>query len=209
VERKQGTKALFVRTTCKCPDRDYTVSDSCNEAGAAASLSNCVRAWIYQAPEINFQDLSNVQLGYVRSTGADIDFQGKIKKSLFCRIDAYEDVEFGGEECPADIRNNVFFNTIMRTKDFQFEEGTTVTENIFMNVKSGDDFEIKDGGAVGPTTITNNLFGDIEIADDCKVEAGAGAGLTISTNNCNTFTHPIGSECNNPPFSTGFSCLPS
>lgn len=206
VERQQGTNSLFIRTTCKCPTRDYTVSDSCTP-NAGASLSNCVQAYISQAPEINFQDLSSVQLGYVKSTTKDIDFQGKVEKSLFCRIDAHEDVEFGGGSCPAKLENNVFFNTVMN-KDFQFEEGATLRENILFDVNIGDDFEVKDETGSFNTVIQDNLFGNIEVGDDCKIAPGAATGVTISSNYCGSFTHSSGSGCTIFPFgSSGFSCL--
>jgi len=206
MEKKQGANKFFMRWSCRCPDRDYTVSDSCT-ANAGASLSNCVRAWIVQAPEINFQDLSSVQLGYVRSTDKDIDFQGKVQKSIFCRIDAHEDVEIGGGFCPAKLQNNVFFNTVMK-KDFQFEEGATMKSNIFFNVEVGDDFEVKDETGSYTTTIKDNLFGTVQVADDCKIAAGV-SGVTINNNYCGTFTHSVGSSgCGDPPFADpGFSCL--
>eukprot|EP00588_Corethron_pennatum_P023646 CAMPEP_0194314810 /NCGR_PEP_ID=MMETSP0171-20130528/11622_1 /TAXON_ID=218684 /ORGANISM="Corethron pennatum, Strain L29A3" /LENGTH=684 /DNA_ID=CAMNT_0039070369 /DNA_START=213 /DNA_END=2268 /DNA_ORIENTATION=+ len=172
MEQKQGKKKYFMRWSCRCPDRDYTVSEAC-DPNAGAFLSNCVRAWIVQAPEINFQDLSSVQLGYVRSTEKDIDFQGKVDKSIFCRIDAHEDVEIGGGECPANLQHNVFFNTVMK-KDFQFEEGATMQNNILFNVEVGDDLEIKDEPGTYTTTIVNNLFGHVQVPDDCKIATGVG-----------------------------------
>jgi len=89
-----------------------------------------------QSSEINFQDLSDVQLGYIESTGADVDFQGSVEHSQFCRVTAYEDVEFGGEECPANIQYNVFWE-IDIGDDLQFEEGTAVNSNIFFNIDMG------------------------------------------------------------------------
>jgi len=205
MEPKQGKKGFFMRWSCRCPDRDYTVSDAC-DPNAGAFLSNCVRAWIVQAPEINFQDLSSVQLGYVRSTNKDIDFQGKVDKSLFCRIDAHEDVELGGGDCPADLQHNVFFNTVMK-KDFQLEEGATLRNNILFNVEVGDDFEIKGEPGTYTTTIEDNLFGHVQVPDDCKIATGVGA-VTINGNYCTTFTHSSGSGCGNLPWANpGFSCL--
>ena len=80
--------------------------------------------------------MKDVQLGWVQSLNGDIDFQGSIERSQFCRVTAGEDVEFGGygnHTCHATVVNNVFHEMHV-TDDVQFEEGTYVDSNIFFNV---------------------------------------------------------------------------
>jgi len=80
--------------------------------------------------------MKDVQLGWVQSLNGDIDFQGTIERSQFCRVTAGEDVEFGGygnHTCHATVVNNVF-HEMHATDDVQFEEGTYVDSNIFFNL---------------------------------------------------------------------------
>jgi len=205
----------FMRTTCKCPTQNYTYSDGCDTTGAAASLSNCIEGYLSLGSEINFHDLRDVQFGIVKTTDptdGDVDFQGHIKRSMFCKIDAAEDVEFGGgnSSCSADLRNNVFFDVEM-VDDVQFEEGTTLENNIFFDLTANDDFKFqKSDDGDFPTTIINNYFREVVVADKCSIESGFSVLglLDIENNSCNNFVENGDNFCTtNAHISGGFTCL--
>lgn len=207
---KSQLGVYFLRTKCKCPIRDYTVSDGCDTTGATASLSNCIQGYLSQNSEINFHDVSNVQLGYVKSTSGDIDFQGFITRSMFCRIDSAEDVEYGGGDssCAAKLTNNFFFNTDV-TDDLQFEEGTTLKNNFFFDVQASDDFKFQsDISGAFTTTISNNYFRTVYVHDKCRIDTDTPPqNLIIFNNYCNTFTENGGTFCSANFGSPKFSCL--
>ena len=90
VETDQTTGEKFLRTSCKCPDRIYTNTSN------PGSLFNCILTEITEVEEeINFGQLYWVQLGVVRASGEDVDFQGDTRRNRICLVDAFEDVEFG------------------------------------------------------------------------------------------------------------------
>ena len=195
--------STFVRTKCACPKRNYSVSEPC-PGGNAAHLSNCIQAWLSQEPEINFGNLHNVLLGYVRATGfeADVDYQGTVTNSRVCRTTGH-DIEFGGGICPAHIEGNRFDHFEM-ADDLQFEEGTTIVGNSFGTVNIGDKLKVADDSGTFATTITDNYFDHIHVTDECEDETGS---ATITNNECITSSGTL-DNCNNSPFAApGFSCF--
>ena len=84
VETHQLTGERFLRTSCKCPDRIYTNTSN------PGALSNCILSTITEIEEeINFGQLSRVQLGVVMASGEDVDFQGDTERIRICLVDAF------------------------------------------------------------------------------------------------------------------------
>lgn len=212
VEQSQTTGSYFMRTTCSCPSRDYSVSNGCDDTYATASLSNCIQGYLSQGSEINFQNVKDVQFGIVKTTAEDVDFQGTIQRSMFCKIDSAQDVEFGGGNitCAATFKNNVVFDLEM-ADDTQFEEGTTVNSNIIFKLQANDDFKFQeDIGGAYTTTITNNYFREVTVAQECKFDPlFVIADLDIASNYCSNFNEVVGSVCSSSsyPIQAGFSCI--
>ena len=222
-EKMQGTgpiSALFLRTSCRCPSRDYSVSDSCAPA-TQANLSNCIIGEITSVDqEINFGTLSNVQIGRVSATGTDdegkpvdIDFQGDASGSHFCELEADGDIEFGGEACPIQFSDNSVMS-IQTGLDFQFEEGTWVgPNNRFGDLDIGDDWQFNgSAAATRETKIWNNSFGDVEAGmtpgenGKCNYNDGHAVGdADIYGNSCSTFVIPSDGDCDD--VYDGFDCV--
>jgi len=212
VEQSQ-TGSWFLRTTCSCPSRDYRPSNGCDDTYAMASLSNCIQGYLSLSSEINFQNVKNVQFGIVKTTNpadGDVDFQGTIERSMFCKIDSAEDVEFGGgnSACAATFKDNVVFDVEM-ADDIQFEEGTTVDNNIIFKLKANDDFKFQeDNDGVYTTTITNNKFKDVVVDGECEFDTNfVPDDLVLAPlNYCLNFNEAGGNLCSNNPIQAGFSC---
>jgi len=215
-----------LRITCKCPERDYSVSNAC-QPWTQANLSNCIKGEITNdgAYEINFGDLTNVQIGHVHATGTyvegpdtkgyDIDFQGDVTGSHFCELESDEgDLEFGGEACPIHFSSNSVMNVNLgwvntggvKGGDFKFEEGAWVTNNSFGDVAATDDFQFNGStGAIRTTVIVDNSFGVIDIDDECNYNNGQDpADVDISGNGCTSLDMGDPSDCGD--VFAGFSC---
>lgn len=202
-----GFPLFGLRTSCACPVRDYTYSDAC-EPQNQANLQHCITYELSSPTEINFGDLTNVHFYRVEVTGADqdIDFQGETKDSLFCELDAGEDIEFGGGACPIQFHNNEVHH-IVTGKDLQFEEGTWVgPDNVFLDVDVGDDFQFNaDGVAIRNTEIFDNMWGNIDVNDKCNYNIPE-ANIDISGNTCVWFDVNDDGECD-PTIYGGFDCV--
>jgi len=144
-----------------------------------------------------------------RVTGADqdIDFQGETKNSLFCELDAGEDIEFGGGPCPIQFHNNEV-HSMVTGKDLQFEHGTWVgPDNTFLNVDIGDDFQFtEDAGFTRDTKVFDNTWGNIDVDDKCNFKDIAEADVDVSGNTCAFFDVNDDSDCD-PTVYDGFDCV--
>lgn len=211
IEKRQGSivSPLFLRTTCKCPDRDYEYSEAC-EPLAQANLKNCIKGEITANHEINFGSLENVQLGHVESIGSskDIDFQGDVFNSRFCHLEAGEDIEFGGGECPIQFSES-FVRRMTTGEDLQFEKGTWVgPNNFFGSVNIGDDFQFNnDSGATRDTEIWDSTWNNIDAGGKCNYNDGIlESSISVSGNTCRDFNVANDSDCD-PTVFGGFSCV--
>mmetsp|Transcript_10565 Transcript_10565/g.22737 ORF Transcript_10565/g.22737 Transcript_10565/m.22737 type:complete len:355 (+) Transcript_10565:46-1110(+) len=213
-----GLSKMKLRLRCKCPERDYSVSDACAPS-TQANLANCIIGEIDNGGsyEINFGDLTNVQIGRVYShgeywdvddyNGYDIDFQGDVSGSHFCELESEKgDIEFGGEACPITFSGNSVRSVVVG-KDFKFEEGAWVTENFFGSVTADDDFQFNgSGAAIRDTKITDNSFADIDIADKCNWNDGHDEGdADIDGNSCTGFNVADDGDCD--VVFDGFDCV--
>jgi len=210
IEKRQGStlSSFFLRTTCKCPERDYAISEACDPQ-AQANLKNCIRGEITANHEINFGSLENVKIGHVESIGSsnDIDFQGDVRNSRFCHLKAGEDIEFGGGECPIQ-----FYESSVRRmtigQDLQFERGTWIgPDNIFGSVVIADDFQFNnDSGHTRDTEIWDNTWKTIDAGGRCNYNDGIPeSSISVSGNVCVDFDVNNDSDCD-PTVFGGFSC---
>lgn len=212
LEYEQGGSTLsrmFLRTTCKCPERDYSVSEAC-EPHTQANLKNCILSDISATHEINFGTLENVQLRHVQSIGSsfDIDFQGDVNNSHICHLEAGEDIEFGGEECPIQFQNS-YVKLMTIGEDLQFEKGTWVgPDNIFGSVDIVGDFRFDNSDdAIRDTEIWENHFGSIDAGGSCNYNDGIPeSDILVDDNTCDTFDVSNDSDCD-PTVFDGFSCV--
>lgn len=208
IEKRQGSTLLsyFLRTTCKCPERDYTISDAC-DSNAQANLKNCIRGEITANHEINFGDLKNVKIGHVESIGSsnDIDFQGNVSNSRFCHLEAGEDIEFGGGECPIQFQDNVVKRMTIG-QDLQFERGAWIgPSNTFGSVDIADDFQFNnDSDFTRDTNIWSNTWESIDVGDKCNYNVPEYS-ISVSDNTCVDFDVNDDSDCD-PTVFGGFSC---
>lgn len=212
LEYQQGGSVLtrmFLRTTCKCPERDYEISEAC-EPHTQANLKNCILAEITANHEINFGTLENVQLRHVQSIGSeyDIDFQGEVHNSHFCHLEAGEDIEFGGEECPIQFHNN-YVKLMTIGEDLQFEKGTWVgPDNIFGSVNIVGDFRFDNSNdAIRDTEVWENHFASIDAGGYCEYHDGIPeSDILVVDNTCDTFDVFYDSDCD-PTVFGGFTCV--
>jgi len=199
----------FLRTTCKCPDRNYAASDAC-APWTQANLSNCIQGKIETdgTYEINFGHLTNVQLGHVHATGNDfdIDFQGDVTGSHFCELESDEgDIEFGGEKCPTHFSSNTVMSAKVG-KDFKFEEGAWMTGNYFGTVDAGDDWQFNGSAlATRNTVISGNRFYTTVVDDKCNYNSHSVADADIDNNTCDSFTVADDTDCGD--VFNGFDCV--
>ena len=194
-EFDQITGARFLRTSCRCPERLYT---NTTDPGA---LSNCILSEITEGQEINFGELSRVQLGVVRSLGEDVDFQGDTKRNKICLIYAFEDVEFG---TMTKFRYNII-HTMLIGDDLQFEPGVVVGPyNIFNNVYIEDEISFEDDEPSAQVRVIRNRWNTVS-SGECDIETRIEP--RIVGNFCNEVTASDISSCLVPPIAGGFSCL--
>jgi len=198
---------MFLRTTCKCPERDYSISEAC-EPKTQANLKNCILADITANYEINFGTLENVQLRHVQTIGSDdIDFQGEVHNSHFCHLEAGEDIEFGGEECPIQFHDN-YVKLMTIGEDLQFEQGTWVgPDNIFGTVNIEGNFRFDDANnAIRDTEVWENHFDSIDAGGMCFYNGIDESEILVFDNTCDDFDVDNDSACD-PAVFGGFTCV--
>lgn len=195
-ERDQITGETFLRTSCRCPERVYTNTSN------PGTLSNCILTEITEEQlEINFGQLSWVQIGAIRALGEDIDFQGNVKRSNICVAYTAEDVEFG--TMTKFSYNTV--NTMIIGDDLQFEPGVVVGPfNEFKNVQIDDEFRFVDDQPEAEVKVIRNIW-NILTADECDIESETQPRIT--GNICNATDIDDMPSCLIPQIADGFSCL--
>ncbi|CAI8019886.1 hypothetical protein GBAR_LOCUS11913 [Geodia barretti] len=195
-EFDQITGAKFLRTSCRCPERIYTNTSN------PGSLSNCILSEITEENlEINFGRLSQVQLGVVRASGEDIDFQGDTRRNMICVVDTAEDVEFG---TMTKFSYNII-NTMIIGDDLQFEPGVVVGPyNVFKSISIHDEFSFVDDEPSEEVRVIRNYWNTVRMGE-CDIESEIQP-LVIG-NVCNAVTVDDTSSCLIPPLLGGFSCL--
>jgi hypothetical protein len=192
-ERDQTTGERFLRTSCKCPDRTYGADNP-------GDLSNCILSEITDET-INFGQLYRVQLGMVRATDGDIDFEGDAERSLICKVDASSDVEF---ETTIKFSYNVI-TMIVCGDDFEIEQGSIVGPfNVFSTLVIGDEFAWGYEDIDEPAKVFKNTWGDITAAE-CDIESDVQP--IIMDNVCNSAIFGDMPSCLISPIIEGFSCI--
>ena len=90
-EEDQVTGKSFLRTSCRCPDRNY-IDDSLNRP----ALSNCILSTIETEDHMYMGRMFQVQLGLMHSIGGsdDIFFFEDISNSRICLLESGDDVHF-------------------------------------------------------------------------------------------------------------------
>ena len=194
-EQDQLTGDVFFRTSCRCPDRIYTNTSN------PGALSNCILSEIFEADlEINFGQLFSVQLGFVRASRRDIDFQGDAKRNKICLVDTAEDVEFGSS---TRFSYNIV-NSMIVGDDLQFEPGSVVGPyNVFKTVEIDDEFRFVDDEPQELVGVFGNYWGTM-VVGECDIETEIEPSIT--GNICEEITADD-SSCLISTISDGFSCL--
>ena len=189
-EEDQVTGKSFLRTSCRCPDRDYT-DDSLNPP----TLSNCILLTIDTEEEIHMGRMFQVQLGLMRSIGEHVDifFIEDVSNSRICLIYAGGNVEFRE---PIEFK----FNTVSSTfagLNIVFDADTTVGPgNHFTDVFINDLIFLENSKVFG------NQWGILNILG-CTIDATA----FIKNNRCDSAAIGDSSQCV-APVAGGFKCIP-
>ena len=190
-EEDQVTGKSFLRTSCRCPDRDYT--DDSN----LPTLSNCILSTIEATETICMGRMFQVQLGLMYAEDHDIDFEEDVSNSRICKLEAEEDLEF--QECIEFKFNTI--HTMLVGDDLQFEDDTTVgPENRFTTVTIDDELQFE-----GTTRVFGNHWGNMEI-HECEINTAL-SDLFIKNNRCDSAVIDDPSACV-APIAGGFKCIP-
>ena len=187
-EEDQVTGKSFLRTSCKCPDRDYT-DDSLNPP----TLSNCILSTIETEENIYMGQMFQVQLGLMYADDRDINFEEDVSNSRICILDS----------------DNVYFQNFIEFKfntvhsmlvddNIVFEDDTTIGPgNRFTIVTAGGDLIFNENSKV-----FGNQWGIMSI-DGCTIDTTA----FIKNNRCDSAAIGDPSECP-APVAGGFKCIP-
>ena len=196
-ERDQITGEMFLRTSCKCPDRIYTNTSN------PAAFFNCILSEITEKElEINFGQLCWVQIGAIRALERDIDFQGNTKRNLICVVDTAEDVEFGSL---TKFSYNVV-NTTIVGDDLQFEQGSIVGPyNVFSTVNISDKFRFVDDNLEQGVRVIRNNWGKLTTGE-CEIETEIQPSIIGNICSEATIVKDVAS-CFIKPIVGGLSCL--
>ena len=188
-EEDQVTGKSFLRTSCRCPDRDYT-DDSLNPP----TLSNCILLTIDTEEEIHMGRMFQVQLGLVYADGPDINFEEDVSNSRICLLESRDDVFFQNF---IEFKFNTV-HTMMADADIVFEEDTTIGPGNRFTILTADNFLSFSENS----KVFGNQWGVMSIGG-CTIDATA----FIKNNMCDSAAIGDPSECP-APVAGGFKCIP-